>query len=470
MEALLTGPVPGLSGGPPGAHPRARRRRSVLCRRDRAHAARPRDPRPRGERVPAHGSRGDAGGTGNAPSAHRGAARRPCAGRAARRPAGLGPRPHVHVARARERLRAGRAAARSSSSRPSSARRSSPSAPTRSRPSAASTASSRTSSRRSPTTRCPAASARRCISAPPSTCARSATRTRSSRCSPPTTSTPTGPSPTTRTRPTSGAHAREMLVRAAERAASLAANEEAQHAYERAAELSDDPLEQADLHEHAGIMARAGARRTEAAAPLRAGDRTLREVGRDPPGRARVRPARGGHVGRAAGSSRGWRSWTARSSSSPSRSLTTISRALAAQLGRFMFFAGQPRAGDRRGSRRRWTSPKRSRSRRCSPQALTTKGMLLDDARPQAGGHSPSCGSRLTTALEHDKPSAARSSLRTTSPTRWSQMDRYDEAVDLVREGLAHARRVGNRYWEWSFLGQVVSALRSSAPGTKHSR
>jgi ATP/maltotriose-dependent transcriptional regulator MalT len=60
----------------------------------------------------------------------------------------------------------------------------------------------------------------------------------------------------------------------------------------------------------------------------------------------------------------------------------------------------------------------------------------------------------LTTALEHDKPSAALRASYNLADTL-SQMDRYDEAVDLVREGLAHARRVGNRYWEWSFLGQV---------------
>src|SRR5439155_5725983 len=52
--------------------------------------------------------------------------------------------------------------------------------------------------------------------------------------------------------------AREMLVRAAERAASLAANAEAQRAFERAIELTDEPLLQAELHERAGIMARAG--------------------------------------------------------------------------------------------------------------------------------------------------------------------------------------------------------------------
>ena len=57
--------------------------------------------------------------------------------------------------------------------------------------------------------------------------------------------------------------AQEMLTRAGERAASLAANDEAQHYFERAAELSDDPLVEAQLHERAGRLRgpRAGPRR-----------------------------------------------------------------------------------------------------------------------------------------------------------------------------------------------------------------
>ena len=33
--------------------------------------------------------------------------------------------------------------------------------------------------------------------------------------------------------------------------------------------------------------------------------------------------------------------------------------------------------------------------------------------------------------------------------------DRYEEAADTVRQGLIYARRLGNRYWEWLFLGQA---------------
>jgi predicted ATPase/class 3 adenylate cyclase len=51
------------------------------------------------------------------------------------------------------------------------------------------------------------------------------------------------------------AKARRMLVRAAERAASLAAAQEAQRYFERAAELTDSPQDRAELSERAGQMA-----------------------------------------------------------------------------------------------------------------------------------------------------------------------------------------------------------------------
>ena len=83
-----------------------------------------------------------------------------------------------------------------------------------------------------------------------------------------------------------------MLVRAGERAASLAANEEAQHAFERAAELSDDPLEQAELHERAGLMARAGVR-----TPTRAQLHFERSIDALRGARARPIPRRGSPPG-----------------------------------------------------------------------------------------------------------------------------------------------------------------------------
>ena len=51
------------------------------------------------------------------------------------------------------------------------------------------------------------------------------------------------------------AKARDLLVRAGERAASLAAPAQAAGHFERALELTDDPVQQATLHEGAGAEA-----------------------------------------------------------------------------------------------------------------------------------------------------------------------------------------------------------------------
>ena len=64
------------------------------------------------------------------------------------------------------------------------------------------------------------------------------------------------------------ARARDMLGRAGERAASLAANVEAQRYFQQAVELSDDDRQRAGLLERAGRMAHYGTRYVEAAALL----------------------------------------------------------------------------------------------------------------------------------------------------------------------------------------------------------
>src|SRR5262249_52589852 len=58
-------------------------------------------------------------------------------------------------------------------------------------------------------------------------------------------------------------------ARAGERAASLAAGEEAQRYFEHAVELADDPLVEAELRERAGEMASLGLRYAEAEVHLR---------------------------------------------------------------------------------------------------------------------------------------------------------------------------------------------------------
>ena len=134
--------------------------------------------------------------------------------------------------------------------------------------------------------------------------------------------------------------AREMLVRAGERASSLGASSEAQHAYERAIELSDDPLVQADLHERAGLMALNGARPDAAGTHLEEAIAFFEASG-ETHARARVE-ARLAQImwdrGRLEeGLERMDRSYQELSQEEPDADLAE----LAAQLGRFLFFAGR---------------------------------------------------------------------------------------------------------------------------------
>ena len=75
------------------------------------------------------------------------------------------------------------------------------------------------------------------------------------------------------------AGARTTLVKAGERAASLAATESAQRYLEQALELTGTPLERAELHERAGIMAIRGGRTREARSHLERAVEGLEELG-----------------------------------------------------------------------------------------------------------------------------------------------------------------------------------------------
>ncbi len=244
--------------------------------------------------------------------------------------------------------------------------------------------------------------------------------------------------------------ARELLVRAGDRAASLAANQEAQRAFERALELTAEPLVQAELQERAGTMARIGGRADEAAAHYERAIELFEAAGATHPAArlsallAEIMWDRGrfGHT-----LERMNASFEVLSQEEPDEDLA----ALAAQLGRFLFFAGE---GDLAFERievaldlaEALLLPE------ILSQALNTKGMILG-GRERLQEALALLRYALDVALEHDKPSAA---LRAHFNLADALMraDRYEEAADSVRDGLALARRVGNRYWELMLLGQ----------------
>jgi class 3 adenylate cyclase/tetratricopeptide (TPR) repeat protein len=244
--------------------------------------------------------------------------------------------------------------------------------------------------------------------------------------------------------------ARKMLVRAGDRAASLAATAEAQHAYERAVELTDDPLTQADLHERAGLMALAGARNDEASSHWERAIALFETVGATHPA-ARVN-ARLAEImwdlGRLEqGVESMDRAYEVLAEEEPDADLA----ALAAQLGRFLFFAGRHEA-----AMERIETALELAEALVLPEifsnALNTKAIMLVAHGRKLEGLAL-LQYALDVALDHDKPSAALRAYYNLADTL-SHVDRYEDAEAAVRDGLAFAHRVGNRRYEQQFLGQ----------------
>jgi class 3 adenylate cyclase/tetratricopeptide (TPR) repeat protein len=249
--------------------------------------------------------------------------------------------------------------------------------------------------------------------------------------------------------------ARELLVRAAERAASLGANGEAQRAFERALELTEDDLAGAALHERAGMMAAAGARVDQAGPHLEQAIGLFESAGATHPA-ARV-SARLAEIawdrGRLEdGLERMNRAFEVLAGEEPDEDVA----ALAAQLGRFTFFAGDAERALQRVETALDMAEALSLPEVLA-QALNTKAIVLN-ARGRQREAVALMSFALETALEHEKPSAALRAYYNLAEFR-SQSDRYEEAADTVAAGLALARKVGSRYWEYNFLGQLYPFL-----------
>ncbi|HEY7208439.1 MAG TPA: adenylate/guanylate cyclase domain-containing protein [Gaiellaceae bacterium] len=242
-----------------------------------------------------------------------------------------------------------------------------------------------------------------------------------------------------------------MLVRAGERAASLGANAEAQSRFEEAAELTDDPQEQARLLERAGVTLRTDGR-PQAAAELFQRARVLFDRSGARHAAARV----SGRLGEAM-----WEqgrveeaielmddAFQVVSQEEPDADLAL----LAAGIGRILFFSGQTGVAAERIeialdiSESLWLPEILS-------DALNTKSLtLLSKGRPQE------CQAllhyALQVALENDIPSAALRAYFNLAELAL-QFDRFEDGREHVRRGLALARRVGDRRWEWLHLGQL---------------
>jgi tetratricopeptide (TPR) repeat protein len=243
--------------------------------------------------------------------------------------------------------------------------------------------------------------------------------------------------------------ARDHLVSAGERARSLAAPVEAQRYFEQAVGLADDPLVQAELHERAGIAAAIAARAEDAASHFEQAITLFGGAGANHPAArvsARLAETMWDRGRLEHGVEMIERAFELLSTEEADEDLAW----LAAQLGRFLFFTGQiETASERIESALRIAEALRLPE--VFSQALNTKALILTTLGRSMEG-SALLKYALEVAVENDKPSAALRAYYNLADLL-PRTDQYEDAVAFDRDGIALARRVGNRWWELSFLG-----------------
>ena len=245
----------------------------------------------------------------------------------------------------------------------------------------------------------------------------------------------------------------ERLTRAAERAASLAANEEAYRRYEEAAGLADDPSQRASLLERAGEAARASGRFDGAVAAFEQAADLFNSVGATHPA-ARATARLGGVLyerGRIEeGIERMEQAFDVLAADEPDSDLAT----LAHELARLYMFTGNAELHAKRVEFALDIAETLELPEIVS-QALNTKSIAFEH-RPYESGAL--IREALRIALDHDLTSAA---LRA-----YNNLAYLGELHDQPREGrapcengIALARRRGDRNWEWILLSNLISNL-----------
>jgi tetratricopeptide (TPR) repeat protein len=249
--------------------------------------------------------------------------------------------------------------------------------------------------------------------------------------------------------------AREMLERAGERAASLAAAEEARRYFEQAGELTSDPLVCGRLYERAGQMAWLAGHGDATASHYGRAIQLLESAG-ESHAAARV-SARLGEVDWASGRldealERMESALTVLERDEPDEALA----ALTAQMARLRFFRGDTEGADEMVERALdiaeslWLPE-------VLAQALITAGLVaLRRARPEQSIALTRHG--LALALEHDLASAALRAYNNLG-NLLGMRDRYDEAIELQGEAVSLARKVGSRIDSWRLGMELAYSL-----------
>ncbi|MGZ4144318.1 MAG: AAA family ATPase [Actinomycetota bacterium] len=249
--------------------------------------------------------------------------------------------------------------------------------------------------------------------------------------------------------------ARAMLKRAAERAASLAASEEAQHYYEQAAELTEDGLENAELYEQAGMMATNVGRIDEALNLLERAVDLFTASGQPRPA-ARVGASIAGlwwsqgHAVKAV--ERLEQSYDVLSQEEPDATLAWV----ASQLGRFLAISDEWREADGPNEVALELAETLGLPEVLS-HALNTRGMILQ-RRNRFIEARLLLDKALQVALENNLSKAALRAFNNLGVIL-ECLDAFAEEMQMGQEALDFARRVGDRPSEWATLTSYITGL-----------
>lgn len=249
--------------------------------------------------------------------------------------------------------------------------------------------------------------------------------------------------------------ARETLVGAGRRAASLASSAQAQRYYEQAAALAEDDKTRAELLERAGDMAWTGARAEEATAHYEAAIAVFEAEGRThPAARVSARLAQimhaKGQVGQAV--PRLEQAFQVLSAEEPDEDLAM----LAAELARLQWMTNELGSASAQIeialeiAEALWLPEVVS-------QALNTKATIM----VSAGRLEESLAllkHALQVAEENDLPSAALRAYNNLAYI-FDLRDRYEDVEAYSRRGRELAHTVGHRVWELGFADGLSEAL-----------